>query len=510
MTADSERLGQALGLLGRLVLDSGLLWGEVATAVQRADAEAILAEAGPRRHWLGRARGYSKTTDVAGLCLVILAMLPPGSECVAAAADADQAGILVRRMRGLLTRTGGLAQHYELTARRVTFRQTGSFVEVLASDGSSAWGLQPAVVVLDEFAWWPETANARELLDALVTALPKTPGSRLVVMSTAGDPAGWAAKLHATALSEPAAWRVSEPAGPAPWMDQAEIDLERRRLPESLFRRLFWNEWTASEDRLVDPGNLDACAVLDGPLDPVPGVSYRVGVDLGLRGDRTVIAVAHAETAEEGGRRVVLDRMLVYAGSREAEVSLAEVEAALLEVARRYRARIVGDPWQAVGMFQRLRAKGLRVEEFTFSGASVARLASTLHVLLRDRMLALPRDPELLDELANVRLRETSPGVLRLDHDSSRHDDRAVALGLAAQALLADTAVAPASLTSFADRRLPATTITRAPTADTGYAGGGIPPRRPLAGSRQAQLARRQGRVITPGSYRPPKEGRDR
>lgn len=48
----------------------------------------------------------------------------------------------------------------------------------------------------------------------------------------------------------------------------------------------------------------------------------------------------------------------------------------------------------------------------------------------------LPDDPELLEELSNVRLRETSPGVLRMDHDRDRHDDRAIALALAAHRLL--------------------------------------------------------------------------
>lgn len=41
----------------------------------------------------------------------------------------------------------------------------------------------------------------------------------------------------------------------------------------------------------------------------------------------------------------------------------------------------------------------------------------------------------LLDELATVRLRESRPGVYRLDHDAGEHDARAVALGLAALAL---------------------------------------------------------------------------
>ena len=38
--------------------------------------------------------------------------------------------------------------------------------------------------------------------------------------------------------------------------------------------------------------------------------------------------------------------------------------------------------------------------------------------------------------MANVRLRETSPGVVRMDHDHGRHDDRAIAIALAAHHLL--------------------------------------------------------------------------
>src|SRR5581483_4176632 len=68
---------------------------------------------------------------------------------------------------------------------------------------------------------------------------------------------------------------------------------------------------------------------------------------------------------------------------------------------------------------------------------SVGRLASTLVQLLRGRRLDLPADDgELADELKNLRLRETAPGVVRLDHDADRHDDRAVALALAATRLL--------------------------------------------------------------------------
>ena len=73
----------------------------------------------------------------------------------------------------------------------------------------------------------------------------------------------------------------------------------------------------------------------------------------------------------------------------------------------------------------------MQVEEFTFSAQSVGRVASELMRALRDRRLALPDDEALLAELGSVRLRESSAGVVRLDHDASGHDDMATALGLA-------------------------------------------------------------------------------
>jgi hypothetical protein len=118
-------------------------------------------------------------------------------------------------------------------------------------------------------------------------------------------------------------------------------------------------------------------------------------------------------------------------------VQLETVERWLVEAATNYRGATVRlDPWQAIGTLQRLRARGIRVEEFTFSATSVGRLASTLHLLLKNRQLALPPDEDLLDELRNVRLREPSPGLIRMDHDPDQHDDRAIALSLAASKLL--------------------------------------------------------------------------
>ena len=94
--------------------------------------------------------------------------------------------------------------------------------------------------------------NAREFYSALTSALPKVPGSRLVIMSTAGDPAHWSRKLYDQATGS-AMWRVSNAAGPAPWQDPLEVAEQEASLLPSVFRRVFHNEWTASEDRSSTP-----------------------------------------------------------------------------------------------------------------------------------------------------------------------------------------------------------------------------------------------------------------
>jgi phage terminase large subunit-like protein len=504
---DAKTLDAALQLLGGLVLDNGRRWGDVATDLQWADAEAVLAGRDPRRHWLGRARGYSKTTDVAALLVVLLLVLRPGSECVAAAADSDQAAILVRRMRGFATRTPGVAELFEVTARRVTCRQSGTFVEVLAADGASAWGLLPHVVVADEFPVWKDTPNTRELWDALTTAVPKVAGARLIVMGTAGDPGSWQARIREQALADPANWNVSEPAGPPPWMSRAEIELERATRLPATFARLFENVWAVGHDRLTSPAEVEACVGHRGPLEPRPQFRYQMGLDIGLTNDRTVLTVAHVER-RESGPVVVVDRQLVWQGSPSSPVDLGQVEASIVDCARRYGAGLAFDPYQAAHITQRVKRRGIPTVAFPFTSTSTGRLAVTMFRLLRDRRLDLDGDDrDLLDELARVKLVETHPGSYRIDHASGEHDDRVISLALACQHLVDWLAPGTATVSSSAGLELPKGSLTPA-SADAQFAGGSgrsgtgrqTLPRR----SRQRDLLRRQGiRVIPPGAWKP-------
>lgn len=434
----------AMDVMASLVLETGARWGEVAEPAQWEDARRVLSEDEPRRHWLGRSRGRSKTSDVAGLTIaaMVTGLLPRGSMGYAAAADQDQAGLLRKAMQSWLIRTPELENALTVGAKVVVCDRTDVALEVLAADASSAYGLLPAWLVVDELCQWPDTVNAREFWVALSTGLPKVAGSRAVVMTTAGSPSHWSHKVYEHALGSEL-WRVSEQSGPAPWMDAREVGDERRRLTDSQFRRLFLNEWVEAEDRLARPEDLRACVRHEGPLLPSPAHWYVIAVDIGLTNDRTVVSVCHAEMSDDLADdrvRVVLDRMEVWQGSRDRPVDIAHVEAVIGECVRQFSvgtpAAVIADPYQAAQMCQRLRERGVQVGTFTFSASSVGRLGALLYTLIRERLLVLPDDEALLDELAHVRLRESAPGVFRLDHDSGRHDDRAVCLAMAASTLL--------------------------------------------------------------------------
>jgi hypothetical protein len=450
-------MSDALDVLVGLRLEGGRTWGEAATPVQRRDAEAILDDDAPgRSHFISRSRGYAKTTHHAAVTVpVLLTQAPAGARCYALAADQAQARLLLDSIEGFVRRTPGLSALLDVQTWKVSVRASGASVEALAADASGAWGLRPYFAVCDELCEWAETRGPKTIFDAITSAMPKTNG-RLVIITTAGSPSHWARKIRDHAEQDPR-WRLSETSGPPPWMSPELIEEQRARLLPSMFARLFKNEWTASEDRLVDPDDLAACVVLDGPLPPQRGKTYKIGLDVGVRHDRTVAAVCHGEIVGDPGQpvgvRVVVDRLQVWAGQgREREVQLDEVAEWLAWASSSYgRAEVIFDPSQAILLAQQLRKRGVVMREFTFHPRSVSQLALTLHGLIRSRRLALPDDEDLVAELGSVTLRETSPGTFRVDHDPDKHDDRAIALALAAYRIVERGA--PTAARSYVSRR---------------------------------------------------------
>lgn len=428
----------ALDLLQALVVDEdGRRWGERATELQRRDAEAMLDLDGARRHWNGRPRGFGKTEDVAAVTIaVLLEQLAGGDEAVCIAADRDQAALIIRRIGWIAKRTPELGEALRVE-RYAVASAAGARLEAMASDAAGSWGRSPRWAIADELAQWARTPSAQELWVSLSSAVVKVRG-RLVVISTAGEPDHWSRGIYETAVADET-WRVSETHEPAPWLDPADIDAERRRLPDSVFARLWENKWAGGEDTLLKYEDVQQCACLPRALDREAGVQYIVGADLAVRRDRAVVAVCHAKPAEEngGGVHVVCDHLDVFKATHGQDIDLQQVEDTVLARARAYGdATAIFDPAQAFQMMQRLRGAGLQVIEHVFSATSNSKRALTILELVRGHRLLLPEDQELIDEFAALRLIQRGPGLYRYDHLSGKHDDIVTAVGLCAQHLV--------------------------------------------------------------------------
>ena len=424
-----------LELMRGFVLDNGEPWGSIAADFQQADAHAILGAdvTGTRRFWLLRGRGMSKTTDIAALTLaLLLTEAPPQSHSYVYAVDTDQAQLTMDAVAAIVANTPGLAGAVALGARAVTNRSTGATLTVESSDGASSLGTKPWLVICDELAAWPRSANHRALWAAIVGAIPKVPGARLVVISTAGSPVGLGARTW-EAAQKSRYWHTSCHPGPSPWWNDEDIEATRDDLLPSEWMRYIECIWAEGEDTLTTPEDVAACTRGgDLALPPHRGRQYVAALDIGTRRDMTALAVGHVED-RRAGRTVVVDRVLSWKATKGQRVDLAEVEAAVLRVCNHYRVgRLRYDRMQAEQMTQNLQRKGLHCDEFVFSSASTNRLARTLATALRDRAIELPDDPTLQEQLATVRLVETGPGTVKMQNPTGTHDDLAVAVAMVA------------------------------------------------------------------------------
>ena len=284
-------------MLRGLKLSDGMRWGGAAVPHQQADAAAILSTDpdAPKLHYLTRPRGGSKSTDIALvlLTLLITGRLGHGDIAYCFAVDRDQARLLLDAMRRVAHATG-------LGPDLVTFGpylaespRHGGRVEVRPADAGGSWGLLPAFLVVDEVAQWPTTPTHAETFRAILSSQPKT-GCPLVLATSAGSPSHFSWKLLEQAKASPR-WQVSEMAGPVQWLDADALEEQRRLLRPSEYARLHENRWVEPEDSLATGEDVAAAAVLDGPLDYNPSHRYVIGLDVGVKRDRTAVVVSHLE-----------------------------------------------------------------------------------------------------------------------------------------------------------------------------------------------------------------------
>ena len=244
----------------------------------------------------------------------------------------------------------------------------------------------------------------------------------------------------------------------SPRITAAFLARQRRVLLPGQYACEHQNTWVDAADSFTTAADVDA-AMSHGWTEQLAGEAGRLHeayVDVGTVHDPTVIGIGH----EDDGR-VYIDRLTTFQGSHEAPVQLATVEAAIRDLAARFRLQTIRvESWQGVAAVQALQRLGLPVTLFTPTAKTNSEEWPVLAQRLSTRTLVLPPHARLRDELLNLVYEVGATGVRVIDRGAV-HQDHAVAVRGVVAALTA-RAGGDATVYAIINGRLVPTTDTQA------------------------------------------------
>lgn len=420
------------------------------------------------RAWLERPRGHSKTTDLAILVCWSVFASRRRLAGVAAAADAEQAGLLRDAVSKLVQLNPWLAKFLDVQRSLIRNPHTDSELKILSSDAATSYGLTPDLVICDELTHW----KSRDLWDSLISAAAKRANCVVVVITNAGFGESWQWDARENVRDSINWYFHALPAPCASWITAERLAEQRKLLPAIAFNRLWLNQWTSgSGDALADA---DIRAAITQPAnDPEAGWSYVAGLDIGLSRDASALIIVgrHVGYTERRARpvrqrprssvvRALLDAGLIESSPDEPthdtiiheptgryrvaavnvwrpgpgrKVELEAVEQAIIEAHRKYNLACVGyDPWQAEYLSQRLTKLCIPTEAVQFVPQNLQSMAQTTLETFNERLIDVPDNEDLLADLRKLRIVEKSYGI-RLDspRGPSGHGDTATGLAVA-------------------------------------------------------------------------------
>lgn len=403
--------------------------------------------AGPTSFWLTLPRGHDKTSFVGRLLNWILAFSRINVDAVAAAADKDQANLLVDAMQKESRLNPWLGRLLSFKHYQAKGLLSGSSLEILSSDAPTSYGLRPDIIVCDELTQW----GKQDLWDALLSGRRKRGASAVqLVITNAGLIGSWQWQILQLAKKSPKSWWVYEAPGMiCSWISRKDLEEDRKQMLPSIARRMLDNQWldpaegagylTRTEARACE--DLGASMQLRQATRGQLGIQYIASIDYGPVKDRTAMCIMHDHQGV-----AVVDRLDVLQGSKKSRVLIKDVEDWIDDVRSRFDlAAVVVDPYQMESTIQKYE-KLLPVVRFEPRGGKANyELAQTLRsAVLNSRLAWAPGMGDLIhngcrhtlaDELAELGVRELSYGY-RVMNLPGRHDDRCVAVGMALVSLL--------------------------------------------------------------------------
>ncbi|RWO61118.1 terminase TerL endonuclease subunit [Mesorhizobium sp.] len=271
-------------------------------------------------------RGNRKTSLAAALALLhtIGPEKVPAGQVIFAASDREQAGLgfkeaanIIRMDRRLIAATKIYDAHNSV--KKIVYKKQDVSLQAISSDGASQHGKTPAFILVDEIHVW----KGRDLWEALKSGLVKTPGTLLVIATTAGrgsenigfEQYDYARKIALGTVDNPAFLPIIfEAANDNDWNDEAlwhrvnpglkhgfpnldglrslAKEAEHRPAERHAFKQFNLNIWQAhSRTPLFDLNVYDE-GLFEFELSELEDLPCFIGVDLSVNGDLTAVVAA--------------------------------------------------------------------------------------------------------------------------------------------------------------------------------------------------------------------------
>jgi hypothetical protein len=236
-------------------------------------------------------------------------------------------------------------------------------------------------------------------------------------------------------------WKFLQFSRPAPHISAEELEEAKLRNSSERFARLFRGIWSRGLGDAIDVADVEAA--VDATLAPLAGrtiilpngrptsPTFVAGLDLGIKHDHSALVVL---AAVHETRRIRLAHAESWAPKMftGGKVDLRTVQAAVLAAHRKFGFSACWfDPWQAMLLADGLRSEGVRMEEMTFSGGNLNRMATTLLEVHRSRQVDWFPCQRLIDDVMRLRIVEKSYGHrLEATQDADGHSDLGTAYAI--------------------------------------------------------------------------------
>lgn len=402
-----------------------------------------------------------KTTTLAALALYHLCSTPE-ADCVIVAASRDQAGVMLRQVRGFIRRSPDLADVLTVKQREIVYDRLDGRIRILASNVDTTDGVIPTLVLVDELHRHKDS----DLYGVLRDGLGPRDG-QMVTISTAGDledsPLGrLRAAAHKTLGFEIDGayhhlqtdvlsyheWALGpdddrddlelvKRANPAPW--QTIAALKERHDDDSMtdwqWARFACGVWLAGEDGAISSKEWAACA-RPGTVIPAGMKGVYIGVDLAWRWD----TAAFVPVVEHDEQLLVGSPVILHPPGDGTSIDDTEHWRVVSEMADVWpEATFVIDP-NAGGesLAQRIDAElSARVAEHNQQPTTMALAAQRLNEVISAGRIHHPADPELTGQVLAAAPRPVGEGWRFVKRRKNKHPiDATIALCMAVNVIV--------------------------------------------------------------------------